>query len=58
MSTTGSKQNHTYKLWNPLYQGIFIDLEKELLQKDYIKWNAGINYMTNKKFKMGGRIHN
>ncbi len=55
---TGSKRNHTYKLWNPLYQGRFIDLEKELLQKDYIKWKAGINYMTNKKIKIGGRIHN
>ena len=28
------------------------------LQNNYLKWKSGINYKTNKKVKLGGKIHN
>ena len=99
---TGSKKNHTYKLFNTLYKGkcliklqgsnpflevknpkkierqyptkkrekiyperydnsVFeklneINGDKEL-QHDYKKWKDGINYKTNRKIKIDGKIH-
>lgn len=105
---TGSKKNHTYKLFNTLYKGKcliklqgsnpFLQVEnpkkiEEMqkierqyptkkrektyperydnsifeklnemngdteLQNDYKKWKDGINYKTNRKIKIGGKIH-
>ena len=99
---TGSKKNHTYKLFNHLYKGkcliklqcskptlpveepliierhypskrqeksyperydnsIFEKLNEmnadTELQNDYKKWKDGINYKTNRKIKIGGKIH-
>ena len=94
---TGSKKNHTYKLFNNLYKGkclIKLPLPEEEpliierhypskrqeksypkrydnsifeklnemnadteLQNDYKKWKDGINYKTNRKIKIGGKIH-
>jgi len=99
---TGSKKNHTYKLFNTLYKGKcliklqgsnpFLEVEtpnkierqyptkkrekiyperydnsvfeklNEIngdteLQNDYKKWKDGINYKTNRKIKIDGKIH-
>ena len=99
---TGSKKNHTYKIFNTLYKGkCLIKLEcseqtlkveniqkierkypnkkqekiyperydfsvfeklNEInadteLQNDYKKWKNGINYKTNRKIKIDGKIH-
>jgi len=99
---TGSKKNHTYKLFNTLYKGKcliklqgsnpFLEVEnpKKIerqyptkkrekiyperydnsvfeklneingdteLQNDYKKWKDGINYKTNRKIKIDGKIH-
>ena len=94
---TGSKKNHTYKIFNHLYKGkclIKLPLSEEepliierhypserqeksyperynnalferlneinadkKLQNDYKKWKDGINYKTNRKIKIGGKIH-
>lgn len=99
---TGSKKNHTYKLFNPLYKGkcliklpcskptlpveeppiierqypikkqektyperydnsVFEKLNEMNgdieLQNDYKKWKDGINYETNRKIKIDGKIH-
>lgn len=32
-------------------------MENKELQSDYIKWKNGINYNTNRKIKIGGKIH-
>jgi hypothetical protein len=105
---TGSKKNHTYKLFNTLYKGkclikqkvsnsfLQVETPKKIektpeierqyptkkqektyperydnyvfeklnemngdieLQNDYKKWKDGINYKTNRKIKIGGKIH-
>jgi len=99
---TGSKKNHTYKLFNPLYKGkcliklpcskptlqveepLIIERQYPIkkqektyperydnsvfeklnemngdieLQNDYKKWKDGINYKTNRKIKIDGKIH-
>lgn len=49
-------QKKEIKICNTRFDSSFSDKYHEL-KDDFTKWEAGINYETNRKIKIGGRLH-